>query len=108
MEASEQLNRLRWRCTRRAMLEMDILLGGFLEKRYASLTPEQAEVFVVLADMEDLELWPLITGKRECANPVQAEVVAMLRDVRIKLASRRTIVASHHFVNSKNRTGDLL
>ena len=84
MEASEQLNRLRWRCTRRALLEMDILLGGFLETRYASLTPEQAAAFVVLADMEDLELWPLITGKRECENSVQAQVVAMLRDVRIK------------------------
>jgi antitoxin CptB len=80
MEASEQLNRLRWRCTRRALLEMDILLGGFLETRYASLTPEQAAAFVVLADMEDLELWPLVTGKRECDNPLQAQVVAMLRD----------------------------
>ena len=84
MDAAEQLNRLRWRCTRRAMLEMDILLGGFLEKRYASLTPEQAAAFVVLADMEDQELWPLITGKRECADPAQEHVVAMLRDVRIK------------------------
>lgn len=84
MDAAEQLNRLRWRCTRRAMLEMDILLGGFLEKRYAELTPQQVEAFVVLADMEDLELWPLITGKRDCADPVQAEVVAMLRDVRVK------------------------
>ena len=84
MDAGEQLNRLRWRCTRRAMLEMDILLGGFLEKCYAQLTPQQTEAFVALADMEDLELWPLITGKRECADPVQAQVVAMLRDVRVK------------------------
>lgn len=84
MDAAEQLNRLRWRCTRRALREMDILLGGFLDKRYASLTPDQAAAFVVLADMEDLDLWPLITGKRECENPLQAEVVAMLREVRIK------------------------
>ncbi len=84
MDAAEQLNRLRWRCTRRAMLEMDILLGGFLEKSYADLTPEQAQAFVTLADMEDLDLWPLITGKRACADPVQTEVVAMLRDVRVK------------------------
>jgi antitoxin CptB len=84
MEPSEELNRLRWRCTRRAMLEMDLLLGGFLEKRYSSLTAEQAKEFAVLADMEDLELWPLITGKRECENPLQAEVVAMLKDVRVK------------------------
>ena len=83
MDEAEQLNRLRWRCTRRAMLEMDILLGGFLEKHYAGLSPEQAAAFVVLADMEDLELWPLITGKRECENPLQAQLVALLRDVRV-------------------------
>ena len=82
MDASEQLNRLRWRCTRRAMLEMDILLGGFLEQHYASLTPEHAAAFATLADMEDLDLWPLITGRRECENQQQAEVVAMLRKVR--------------------------
>jgi antitoxin CptB len=84
MEAGAELNRLRWRCTRRAMLEMDILLGSFLDKHYAGLTPEQAAVFVALADMEDLELWPLITGKRECENSLQAEVVAMLRKVKVK------------------------
>ena len=84
MEAGAELNRLRWRCTRRAMLEMDILLGSFLDKYYAGLTPEQAAVFVALADMEDLELWPLITGKRECENSLQAEVVAMLRNVKVK------------------------
>ena len=84
MEAGAELNRLRWRCTRRAMLEMDILLGSFLDKHYAGLTPEQAAEIVALADMEDLELWPLITGKRECENSLQAEVVAMLRNVKVK------------------------
>ena len=83
MEVSE-LNRLRWRCTHRALLEMDLLLGGFLDKHFSSLTPEQAAVFVELADMEDLELWPLITGKQECDSPLQAEVLAMLRKVRLK------------------------
>ncbi|MBI4742865.1 MAG: succinate dehydrogenase assembly factor 2 [Betaproteobacteria bacterium] len=80
----EALNRLRWRCTRRAMLEMDLLLGKFLDERFSGLSPEQAEAFVVLADMEDLELWPLVNGARECEDVVQAEVVALLHDVRIK------------------------
>jgi succinate dehydrogenase flavin-adding protein (antitoxin of CptAB toxin-antitoxin module) len=34
--------------------------------------------------MEDLELWPLVNGSRECADPVQAEVLALLRTVRVK------------------------
>jgi succinate dehydrogenase flavin-adding protein (antitoxin of CptAB toxin-antitoxin module) len=84
MEASEALNRLRWRCTRRAMLEMDLLLGKFLDESFSHLSPAQAEAFVVLADMEDLELWPYINGSAECKDPIQAEVVAMLRNVRVK------------------------
>ncbi|MDA0189719.1 MAG: succinate dehydrogenase assembly factor 2 [Proteobacteria bacterium] len=80
----EALNRLRWRCTRRAMLEMDLLLGKFLDERFPALTPAQAEAFAVLADMEDLELWPLVNGTQHCQDPLQAEIVAMLRDVRVK------------------------
>ena len=37
------LNRLRWRCTHRALREMDVLLGGFLDNEFASLSPEQQE-----------------------------------------------------------------
>ena len=77
------LNKLRWRCTRRAMLEMDLLLGGFLENHFSDLTPVQVQAFVELADMEDQELWPLITGKQDCATAEQAEVVAKLRNARI-------------------------
>lgn len=84
MAPSEELNRLRWRCTRRAMLEMDLLLGEFLETVFPSLTPEQAAAFVVLADMEDLELWPLVNGSRECEDVPQAEVIALLRNVSVK------------------------
>jgi len=83
MDAGE-LNKLRWRCTRRALLEMDLLLGGFLENHFSELTPEQQTAFVELADMEDLELWPLITGKKACATATQAEVVAKLKSVRVK------------------------
>lgn len=84
MLESEALNRLRWRCTRRAMLEMDLLLGKFLDEEFSSLNPAQARAFVILADLEDLELWPMINGSVECEDPVEAEVVAMLRAVRVK------------------------
>ena len=84
MDASSELNRLRWCCTHRALAEMDLLLGGFLEKHFSTLTPEQSAAFVMLVDMEDLDLWPLITGKKECADSAQAEVVALMRNVRLK------------------------
>lgn len=77
-----EMNRLRWRCTHRAQLEMDLLLGNFLDKHFSNLSPEQEAAFVALAEMEDIELWPLIVGKRECQSPEQMQVVTMLRNVR--------------------------
>ena len=66
------------------MLEMDLLLGNFLDNHFSKLTPGQAAAFTVLADMEDINLWPLITGKQESDDPLEAEVLALLRKVRVK------------------------
>jgi succinate dehydrogenase flavin-adding protein (antitoxin of CptAB toxin-antitoxin module) len=76
------LKRLRWICTHRAQLEMDVLLGNFLDKHFSNLSPEQEAAFVALAELEDIELWPLVVGKRECQDPAQAQVLSMLRNVR--------------------------
>ena len=77
-----EMKRLRWICTHRAQREMDLLLGNFLDKSFSNLSPEQEAAFVMLAEMEDIELWPLVTGKRECQDPAQAQVISMLRNVR--------------------------
>ena len=41
--------RLRWSC-RRGMLELDVLLGNFLEEAYFGLTPSEQELFVKLLE----------------------------------------------------------
>lgn len=84
MDAVAEMNRLRWKCSHRAMLEMDLLLGSFLEKHFSSLTPEQSKEFVALVEMEDQDLWPLVAGRRECRDSMQAEIVSMLRSVRVQ------------------------
>ena len=84
MDEAEQLNRLRWRCTRRSLREIDILLGGFLETHYVALAPEQAAAFSALAEMQDHDLWALITGRQDCPDAVQAQVIAMLRNAKLK------------------------
>lgn len=78
----DELNRLRWRCTRRAWLELDLLLGEFLDQRFAGLSEAQQRAFVVLADMDDHDLWPLINGVEESEDAQQAAVLAMLRESR--------------------------
>lgn len=56
------MKRLRWRC-RRGLLELDIVLGRFVERHYAGLDGAQRAAFDTLLDMPDTELWDMITGK---------------------------------------------
>ena len=72
--------RLRWRCIRRALLELDIKLTRFLDSgEFEKLDDEQQQAFVELADMEDYDLWDLINGNAEIDDPRKAPVVALLR-----------------------------
>lgn len=79
MERAEY-ERLRWRCMRRALLELDITLTRFLESGgFEKLSSEQQKAFVALADMEDYDLWDLITGKAEVDDSRMTSVVSILR-----------------------------
>jgi antitoxin CptB len=72
--------RLRWRCIRRALLELDITLTRFLDGgEFDKLNDEQQQAFVELADMEDHDLWDLINGRAEIDDPRLASVVTLLR-----------------------------
>ncbi len=72
--SSAELNRLRWGC-RRGMLELDLVLAGFLEENYARLTAQQRQEFGQLLDLQDHELWQMVRG--ESASP--SVVVELLR-----------------------------
>lgn len=71
--------RLRWRCIRRALLELDITLTRFLDNGFEKLNEAEQQAFVELADMEDHDLWDLLTGKAETDDPRLAPIVAVLR-----------------------------
>ncbi|MFZ2974020.1 MAG: succinate dehydrogenase assembly factor 2 [Ferribacterium limneticum] len=72
--------RLRWRCIRRALLELDITLTRFLDSgEFEKLNDGQQQAFVVLADMEDYDLWDLLTGKAEIDDPRLAHMVTLIR-----------------------------
>ncbi len=60
----KEFERLRWRC-RRGLLELDIVLERFVERRYADLDAAQRSAFDALLDMPDTALWDMITGRRE-------------------------------------------
>ena len=74
----KELERLRWRC-RRGLLELDIVLGRFVEQHYAGLDVSQKKVFDALLDMPDTVLWDMIAGRQEAA---QGEQQALLEKIR--------------------------
>jgi succinate dehydrogenase flavin-adding protein (antitoxin of CptAB toxin-antitoxin module) len=74
-----ELNKLRWHCTRRALLELDIILGRFLDNGFNQLSEAQVKTFVDLVAMEDHDLWALISGKVDAENSADAEVIAAIR-----------------------------
>lgn len=50
------MSRLRWHC-RRGMLELDLLLGRFLEREYIHLDERQREAFESLLNLPDQLLY---------------------------------------------------
>ena len=85
MLSEAELKKLRWLCSARSMREMDVLLGNFFETRFMLLNEVEAAAFAELAEQHDMVLWALITGQRECTDPVQAEVIAKLKNAQLDL-----------------------
>ena len=77
---SAEMQRMRWRC-RRGLLELDIVLGRFIEQRYPLLDMQQRVVFDELLDLPDTELWDLVTVKKEPTHMHQRMVLEWLQQV---------------------------
>ncbi len=75
----DEIGKLRWRCVRRALLELDISLSRFLDERFSGLTDKDQRLFAELVEMEDHDLWYLISGQAECKEIRFEPIVAMLR-----------------------------
>ncbi len=71
VDQSRFLERVRWRC-RRGLLELDIVLGRFIEQHYAGLDVAGQGAFDALLDLPDTELWNLISGEESVAQNVPA------------------------------------
>jgi len=71
-------NRLLWRC-RRGLLELDILLQRFLERYYDELAASGRAAFAELVELQDLDLWHLVTADTLPANSERAHVLGLLR-----------------------------
>ena len=72
------MSELRWQC-RRGMLELDLLLNGFLETKYSQLEASQREDFVTLLSYPDQTLYELLMDKMASSNPAIAQIVQAIR-----------------------------
>jgi len=70
--------RLYWAC-RRGMLELDVLLGNFLQEAYSSLSDDNKTLFVQLLESNDQDLFVWLTGKETSSNPQFNSMVNMIR-----------------------------
>jgi antitoxin CptB len=72
------LNRLRWRC-RRGMLENDLILTRFLDRRGFSITDAELEALQSILELNDNDLWEVLSGRQD---PADRTVMPLLEHLR--------------------------
>ena len=79
----KNLERVRWR-SRRGLLELDIVLGRFIEAHYEQLDDAEKQAFETLLDMPDNPLWDMIAGRAErgAQEATGIEQQALLEKIR--------------------------
>ena len=71
-------DRIRWRC-RRGLLELDLILKGFLENHFDRLDARQRDLFIELLDESDNDLLDWALGRGKPFDPRYLPVVELLR-----------------------------
>jgi antitoxin CptB len=75
-----ELDRIRWRC-RRGLLELDLVLTRFLERRLTALTEAERDAFKSLLQRSDNDLWDLVAGRQPLPAGLEGDLVRELRQV---------------------------
>jgi len=68
----------RWQC-RRGMLELDLLLNNFVEKRVDMLDDQQRQTFELLLSYPDQTLLDLLLGNSVSSDPSISVIVQQIR-----------------------------
>ena len=72
--------RLRWH-SRRALLELDLVFERFWRRQQQGLDLEQAVLLEELLELEDHDLWDMLCGRREIADPRWQGLIQRLLEV---------------------------
>lgn len=78
-ELNERKRALRMRAGRRGYLEVELTMRPFLETRLDGLNEAEVSQLEILAELEDLELWEIISGKKAPPHGISVELVGQIR-----------------------------
>jgi len=76
--AENEVSRLRWQC-RRGMLELDALLGDFVEQHYMQLDTHEKEVFKKVLNLPDQLLFDYFFGNGKSIDKDVNNVIERIR-----------------------------
>lgn len=79
MANEEQLGKIRWRCCRRGMLELDLLLTKFFDQHYTNLSEKEKKLFQQLLEYGDQKLFSWLLG---CEQPDNPEILLLTTKIR--------------------------
>lgn len=74
-----ELQKIRWRCARRGMMEMDIILTEFFDREFLNLSASEQATFLRLIDEVDPVLWDWFFTENK---PKDADLCAMIKKIR--------------------------
>ena len=74
MDSTAQ-HRLKWKC-RRGLLELDLVLTDFIEKH---LEEKDVKELNELLELEDVDLWEIVSGRSDRYDARHGGIVARLR-----------------------------
>lgn len=72
------ITKLQWAC-RRGMLELDVLLGNFLNEAYMGLSDEDKQSFVDLLSYGDPDLFTWLLGSEKPSEPHLIKIIEAIR-----------------------------
>jgi antitoxin CptB len=77
---NRELSRLRWRC-RRGLLENDLILTRFLDLKGDAITEPELIGLDRLLDLNDNEVWDLLSGRQEPEEAAMRPLLETLRTI---------------------------
>jgi antitoxin CptB len=84
-----RLKRLKFRAGHRGFVEADLILGSFVERHAASLTPAQLDDLERLLEENDHDIYAWVIGREPAPAEFQTEVLELIRAHRFSVHAVR-------------------